>query len=355
MNRKRVLALLFVVSLLATMAVVYVTTRMTPLRPETVAEVVAADAAGDGGEAATAGRRTPREPSLRMTEEQEDLEQRLVLMLRHMYGDGIASTATQVLMAQVRIQIQTLFPGDWQQRFPKILEAAFPGYSAKILATLGNVDKFDSWLAAEEARLTELTPEEREKAVLEKKRELFGEQAVKEMEAEARESEKREVAMSDTMRSLEESDDTTLDEKLDVYRDALRENFGDGPSAIALENGSVLAQAFFGLESVSRQLAALDPEARQEKINEIRREFGYDDEQIAALEERDRASEAQWQNGFAYMNERRALENRYSGEQLEQQLDALRERYFGDESYTIEREEDEDFFRFNRPRLYGRN
>lgn len=239
--------------------------------------------------------------------------------------------------------------------FRRAKEAAFPGYSARILATLANVDSFDRWLAANEDELAALTPEEREKAVLAKKEELFGEQAVKELEAEARASQQREVAMGETMRSLEESDDTTLDEKLDVYVDALRENLGDGPAAIALENGSMLAHAFFGIESVSRQLAALDPAARQQKINDIRREFGYDDEQIAELEEDDREREAQWQNGYSYMNERRSLESRYSGEQLEQQLAALRQRYFGDEGRTIELEENDGFFRFDRPRLYGRN
>src|SRR5690606_25741343 len=119
-----------------------------------------------------------------------------------------------------------------------------------------------------------------------------------------------EATMGDALRSLAESSDTTLDQKLDVYVDAVRGTAGDGLSAMALENGSVLAQAFFGLESVSRQLGELDPEARQQKINDIRREFGYDEEQVAALEERDRQRDARWQNGLAYMDERRALEQR---------------------------------------------
>jgi hypothetical protein len=353
MNRKKSLAALFVVSLVATMAVVYLVTSSSPVRPPASTEEAASDQAGESTLAAA--RREPRGATPRSEDEQEELEQRLVLMLRHLYGDRISSTGVQILMAQVRIQVQTLFPLDWQQRFPRILEAAFPGFSAKILATLANVDAFDRWMAANEAMLAGLTPEEREKTLLAKKQELFGVAAVEELEAETRESQKRETAMHDTIRSLEESDDTTLDQKLDVYMDELKKNFGDGPNAIALENSSALAHAFFGLESVSRQLAALDPKARQEKINDIRRELGYDDEQIAALEEDDREKEARWQTGYSYMNERRALEGRYSGADLDQQLAALRQRYFGEESHTIGLEEKDGFFRFERPRFYGRN
>ena len=39
------------------------------------------------------------------------------------------------------------------------------------------------------------------------------------------------------------------------------------------------------------------------------------------------------------MDERRSLESRYSGAQLEQQLAALRQRFFADEARTIEVEE----------------
>lgn len=355
MNRKRPLVVLFAVSLLATMALVYGVTSTSPRRtdPSTEAAAAGSDARDGNGEAA--GRREPRGATARTSDEQQELEQRLVLMLRHLYGDRISTTSVQVLMAQIRTQVQTLFPQDWASRFPKILEAAFPGWSTKILATLANVDSFDRWLAANEDELAKLTEEEREKAVLARKQEIFGEQAVEELEADARAAEQREAAMGEAIRSLSDSEDTTLDEKLDVYVDALHENFGDGPEAIALENSSVLAQAFFGLDSVSSQLGALDPEARQEKINDIRRQFGYDEEQIAALEERDRQREARWQNGLSYMNERRSLEGRYSGAELEQQLADLRRRYFADESRTIELEEKEGFFRFERPRYYGRN
>lgn len=354
MSRKATLASLFVVSLLATMAFVYLSVLTATRGPMDSSGSVAGDPEAVGaGEAS--GRRTPRSASVRSAEEDEQLEDRLVLMLRHTYADRISSTSVQVLMAQVRTQVMTLFPQDWAKRFRQILEAAFPGYAARILATLASVDAYDKWLAETEDELAGLTPEEMEKALHAKKQELFGEQAVKELDAEARATAQREVAVHDTMRILEESSDTTLDQKLDVYVDSLRENLSEGTAALALENGGTLAHAFFGLESVSRQLAEMDPEARQEKINDIRREFGYDEEQIAALEETDQEREASWQTGYAYTNERRSLEGRFSGDGLVQQVAALRQRYFGEDALIIEREENEGFFRFERPRFHGRN
>ncbi len=356
MKRNTGFLLLFGASLAATMALVFVTSGRPPALDAPGFAPEESSAEGHARrERDTLARRTPRAAAVRSPEEDRELHQRLVLALRQLYGDRISTTGAQIAMAQFRIQVLSLFPADGEQRFRDILEEAFPGHAAGIAATLAKVDDFDRWLAENEDELAAMSPEEREKAVLDRKQELFGEEAAAELEAEARAAEQREAAMGEALRSLAESSDTSLDQKLDVYVDAVRGNLGDGPAAVAIENSSVLAQAFFGLESVSRQLGELDPEARQEKINEIRREFGYDEEQIAALEERDRQKETRWQNGLAYMDERRALEARYSGQQLEQQLAALRERYFAHEARTIELEEGDGFFRFERPRLYGRN
>lgn len=62
-----------------------------------------------------------------------------------------------------------------------------------------------------------------------------------------------------------------------------------------------------------------------------------------------------WENGKAYMTERQALAQQYTGDQLKQELDSLRRQYFESSARTIELEESDGFFRFNRPRVYGRN
>jgi hypothetical protein len=56
------------------------------------------------------------------------------------------------------------------------------------------------------------------------------------------------------------------------------------------------------------------------------------------------------------MEERKKVVEAFDGPEEKAQLKALREKYFQDEAQTIEFEEENDgFFRFERPRYYGRN
>jgi hypothetical protein len=73
------------------------------------------------------------------------------------------------------------------------------------------------------------------------------------------------------------------------------------------------------------------------------------------MRELDARREARWQNGLAYMEERARVEASFEGAAREDELRALRERYFAEQAPTIEAEERDDFFRFERPRIYGRN
>lgn len=55
------------------------------------------------------------------------------------------------------------------------------------------------------------------------------------------------------------------------------------------------------------------------------------------------------------MQERTRLTSTFEGDALEAELRALREEYFAHEAPTIEAEERDGFFRFEGPRVYGRN
>jgi hypothetical protein len=112
---------------------------------------------------------------------------------------------------------------------------------------------------------------------------------------------------------------------------------------------------FLRMEGVQRELAALSPAARSRTLAHIRRELGFDEEAIARMEEIDARREERWQNGLAYMQERKRVASTFEGDALEAELRALREEYFANEAPTIEAEERDHFFRFERPRIYGRN
>ncbi len=366
MNRKTLLGLLFTVSLLATMALLLAP--RGPLQsPATEAPFEQASSADPGHTPSPGLKRSERGPRPRSVRDalaaigqrdaasDDELVDSIVEMLRLLYGDRISETTVQARLFEVRQQILALFPKQGHKRFREILRQAFPGHVNEILATLAKIDEYNRWLAESESELAELTPLEQQQAALDKKKELFGETAAAEFAREALEHEERNETMRETMLALEESEDTDIDGKLDVYVDALNENYGGAQDAWTLENSALIAGTFFALESVRRQLAAMDARARQEKINSIRRELGYSEEQIDSQQERDEYRNGRWENGYAYMDERAQVVGRYSGQRLERELASLRERYFAHEARTIELEEHDGFFRFERPRLHGRN
>jgi lipase chaperone LimK len=83
--------------------------------------------------------------------------------------------------------------------------------------------------------------------------------------------------------------------------------------------------------------------------------MGFTEEEVARMQELDARRDARWPNGLDYMRERERIVATFEGEFLEEELQHLRERHFGYEAETIAREERHGFFRYERPRIYGRN
>jgi hypothetical protein len=83
--------------------------------------------------------------------------------------------------------------------------------------------------------------------------------------------------------------------------------------------------------------------------------MGLTEDQIESLARRDAENERRWETGLLYMEDRERIVSEYDGHERQELLRQLREEYFGDEAGTIELEENDGFFRFKRPRIYGRN
>ena len=164
-----------------------------------------------------------------------------------------------------------------------------------------------------------------------------------------------EQKLRDRLLRVGEDDSLTLDARLERYRDVLQAARLEAPDAPIFQFPSMLAEMFLRMQLVQRELAALGPGARQGELDRSRRELGYDDAAFARMQQLDARHEASWQNGLEYMQERERIAASFGGDAREQELQHLRERYFGDTAPTIEREERDGFFRFARPRIYGRN
>ena len=175
------------------------------------------------------------------------------------------------------------------------------------------------------------------------------------MSDRAREAEAAEQAMRDAILRIGDDDTVTLDVRLERYRAAIEAARANAPGTMALLTPSASAEVFLRMEGVQRELAALGPGARAREIAFIRRELGFDEQEVARMEEIDARRDARWENGLAYMDERARVAATFEDTALDDELRALRERYFAHEAATIEAEERDGFFRFARPRIYGRN
>jgi len=283
------------------------------------------------------------------------IEDRLVTELKKYYGDTIYRKSTQVILLKVRDYIRSLYPEDGDERFYNILKRAFPDLADEIMITLNKLEKYNRWLKENQLRLSEMNEVERKGTIWEKRQALFGDDAEEIWSDELFAYEERQQTMKEAIRLLDESYDTTIEEKLDIYISALNETYEGTPEAYFLENRGLLAKVFFGIESVQTELAGMYPERRQMEINAIRREMGYNQTQVEEHEKIDAYRNQRWANGLNYMKERDALAEQYSGPELEAKLKTLREEFFKHEAITIEREENDGFFRYKRPRVYGRN
>jgi hypothetical protein len=171
----------------------------------------------------------------------------------------------------------------------------------------------------------------------------------------ARRAEAREEALRAAVLRIGEDETLSLDARLERYREALEAHRAEAPETALLASPSMQAEIFLRMEGVQRELAALSPSARSGELAHIRRELGFDDGQIARMEEVDDRRQARWDNGLAYMQERARAVATFEGDALDAELHSLREEYFAHEAETIAAEERDGFFRFERPRIYGRN
>jgi len=285
----------------------------------------------------------------------DPLSDQYVRELQKYYGATISEKSTQAALIGLRDYFAGSRGANGKALFYTVLKRAFPDHADAVMNTLDKLDRYNRWLMDNRKMLSGMSPEERVAALWEKRRELFGEDAEKIWSGEMLATEARKAKVQDTLAILNESGDTTMDEKIDVYQGALREAYEGTPERYILDQDNLLAKVFFSIDSVQEELKQMSPEKRQLEINRIRRKLGLTEQQVEAMAHRDADNALRWEAGLQYMKDREAVVQQYTGPEQEEKLNELREQYFDDEAKTIELEEKDDFFRFNRPHIYGRN
>ncbi|HNY64265.1 MAG TPA: hypothetical protein PKM41_02430 [Deltaproteobacteria bacterium] len=307
-----------------------------------------------GPDVASPGRGLPGNERIPLVENDPFIDH-MVNEFRKYYGKTIGEKATQAGIISIRDFVMSSRPANGRSVFYTILKRAFPDRADEIMDTLARLDEYNRWLGDNKYMLMRLSASERSAALWKKRRELFGDDADKIWSGDMLATEARKAQMQDTLAALSENDGTSIEDKFQVYESALRATYKDSPEAFILEQPELLSKVFFSIDSVQDELKAMSPEARQQAISDIRRQMGSSEEQVERMAARDADNERRWQVGYQYMEKRDEAVKLYQGAELEERLDALRQQYFGNEANTIALEEKDNFFRFKRPRIYGRN
>ena len=283
-----------------------------------------------------------------------ELVKELAQKLRLELGESIQHVEIQIGLEDFRQYLRQQYQDNTDSLFRSVIRQAFPAYAESIFANLSLMEEYESWLLAEMKSLLGMSFEQKQVAIWAKRRELFASDADVIWSAELAEREQR---MADTKKSIEllnHAYDMEINQRLYALKATIETNFSEQVGGNIL-SPAMLASTFFSLDSVQQDLEKMSPYERSEQLASIRRDLGFSERQIEKAALKDEKNELRWQVGYQYMGERQALLDSLTGEELDTELNRLRISYFGDEASTLEKEEQQGFYRFKRPRVYGRN
>jgi hypothetical protein len=281
----------------------------------------------------------------------KELEE-LATFLRTRYGAKLKEPYIQIKMVEDLMRFfQQRYPDRWQEELLAFLKKAFPEMYDELAAMLRNRVDYEKWVKDNTAYLRGLSDKERRAAMWDARNRLFGKETAERIWA----SELKNQALADTLVALDAKPDANLKQKLSTYKQRLQEIHGEQTEAWLERHRQETMNRFLDLSSVQKELSAMTPQERSQSLRTIRKEMGLDEEALKRWDELDRTRDARWDAGAKYMMEREALAKQLSGSELEAKLQELRARYFGSEAEIIAQEEAGGFFRFERPRQWGRN
>jgi hypothetical protein len=292
----------------------------------------------------------PAAPALSGDPEKE-LEE-LATFMRGRFGEKLKEPYVQIKMLEDLMRFfQKRYPDRWQEELLAFLKKAFPEMYDELAAMLRNRVDYEKWVKDNDSYLRGLNDKERRTAMWDARNRLFGKEAAERIWA----SELKNQALSDTLVALDAKQDANLTQKLSTYKQRLHEIYGEQTDTYLERHRQETMNRFLDLSSVQQELTAMTPPERSQNLRTIRKEMGLDEEALKRWDELDKTRDSRWDAGARYLAEREALAKQLSGPELEVKLQELRARYFSTEAEIIAQEEASGFFRFERPRQWGRN
>lgn len=252
-------------------------------------------------------------------------------------------------LEQVVAYLREHYPADWQQRVRAFLDALAPELAAELLSMFQGLMRLNEWLAINREALSRLPPDERRAALWAARREAFG------ADAEAiYAGEVRAEGLLAALKDLDVATGLTTDEKLARFVAAVNETWGEQAPDLLQARGTELMNRFLDVPSVQEDLRGQTAAERGDTLRRIRAGMGLDAAALERWDALDQQRDQAWATGQDYWVQRQALAARYDGAELQARLGELQDRLFGDEAQAIRDEEAAGFYRYDRPRRYGR-
>jgi hypothetical protein len=274
--------------------------------------------------------------------------------LQEEHGHEIHLPIVQLSMQDFRDFVREQYPENYIDVFTQIMTLAFPNYVNEILLLVAKLDQYNTWYTDNLLNLNDLDPLSKKGTIWQKRREIFADLADQIWQQEINTEEEKRQTVQQTIEALNQADNMTMQERLYILQTTLNEQYPDEQTNFTLNKGLV-SDVYVQLESVQKDLASMTPEQRASALEKIREQLGFSPQDIAQLAKEDAKKEQNWQTGYHYMSDRDQLNQSYSGSILDEKLNQLRTQYFKKGASTIAAEEASGFYRYSRPRLYGKN
>ena len=278
-------------------------------------------------------------------------EQQLGANLQQRYGKKLDHPywRLQTIEALKRYLMEK-YPYDWLAKLKTMLKILFPEHYEQLLASLNAIESYNDWMAQLKHSMTFNSPEERTKAIWDKRLQLFGEDAKVIWQAQV-----KQEKVTAVLQQLDQSN-LPLNSKIDRYVQTLKAVYGTEATDPEKSHPVQQMQGLLTLNSVQEQLHSMPPEQRQQELRHLRKAIGLDEAALKRWDELDAERNQRASAGQSYMQERAALEKQYQGDTLKLHIQALQIRKFGaEEAQYIRNEEETGFFRYQQRQQIGIN
>lgn len=272
-------------------------------------------------------------------------------MLEQRFGERMDNAYWRMKLISDMMQLfRERYPDNWRAELEAFFRMAFPELADDLIAKLAALIEYNDWLDNLKATMKFSSMEERQAALWDKRLALFGDEAYDIWEAALKNEQLQQ--------KLKTVDNFTgsFSEKAALYRDSLKEVFGNEVLGEDAPHKTQKLTKFLELEGVQSELYRLPESERYAELRAFRESLGMDEQALERWDELDESRRQMWSNADTYMDRRQQLTRQYQGAELEQQLHSLRVEMFGEtEAKYIANEEGSGYFRFEKPQQIGLN